>query len=182
MKKVILFISIILFFASCSNNESDIDDLEFAPGEISVGFKSGTDVNEIFNFINQFNHQVDKINSLTFISNLPAEKLEYILDELNEKNYTNDGVNLFTNGYLHAQTNEITIFPKLFEMNNKAYQNDWLESMNEFELLEKHDENLASGTILFYVPVGKEKEWRNIFLTYDIVKWAQLNYIADIEL
>jgi hypothetical protein len=53
--------------------------------------------------------------------------------------------------------------------------------MNEFELHEKHNENLASGTILFYVPIGKEKEWRDIFSTYDIIKWAELNYIADIE-
>ncbi|MBD8489130.1 hypothetical protein IFO69_10270 [Echinicola sp. CAU 1574] len=181
-RKVIILGSLMIFLISCSNYDSEPDNREFVPGEVAVGIKSGTDINQIFNFINQIDHQVYKIKSLTFTSNLPSEKFEYILDKLNEKTYTNDGANLFVTGYLHYQTNQITIFPKLFGMENIEFQNDWLDAMNEFELQEKHNEELNSGSILFYVPNGKEKEWKNKFLTYDIVDWAELNFVADIEL
>jgi len=40
---------------------------------------------------------------------------------------------------------------------------------------------LNSGIIRFYVSESQEIEWRNQFLSYDIVEWAELNYIANIE-
>ncbi|MFD0762282.1 hypothetical protein ACFQZW_09330 [Lutibacter aestuarii] len=166
---------------SCSSDDSEPDTREFVPGEVSVGIKSGTNINDLFEFINLFDHQVDNVNSLTFTSNLQSDNLQYVLDFLNDKTYTNDGVNWFVTGYLHYQTNEITIFPRLFGMENIAYQTDWLNSMNELELNEKHNSELNSGIIRFYVPVGQEIEWRNQFTSYDIVDWAELNYIADIE-
>lgn len=182
MNKVIPLISFVIFLASCSNNDSEMDTREFVQGEVLVGIKSGTDISDLFNFINQFDHQVNNVNSLTFTSNLAADNLQYVLDVLNEKTYTNDGIRWFVTGYLHYQTNQITIFPMLFGINNIAYQNDWLNSMNELELNEKHFTELNSGIIHFYVPVGQEIKWKNQFASYDIVDWAELNYIADIEL
>lgn len=182
MKKLIYLLSLLWLLASCSSGDLETDTREFVPGEVSVGFKSGTEINDLFNFINLFDHQVDNINSLTFTSNLPSDDLQYVLDFLNEKTYTNDGVNWFVNGYLHYQTNEITIFPRLFGMENIEYQNDWLNSMNELELNKKHNVELNGGIIRFHVPVGKELEWKDQFENYNIVDWAELNYIADIEL
>lgn len=181
MKKIVLLISFFGILTSCSNDNSETDTREFVPGEVSVGIKSGTDINDLFEFINLFDHQVDNVNSLTFTSNLEPENLQYVLDALNEKTYTNDGVNWFVTGNLHYQTNEITIFPRLFGINNIDYQNDWLNAMNELQLNEKHNAELNSGIIRFYVPVGKEIEWRNQFTNYDIVDWSELNYITDIE-
>jgi len=181
MKKVIILILLIGFFSSCSNDDSKVDTKEFVPGEVSVGIKSGTDINDLFNFINLFDHQVHNVNSLTFTSDLPPDQLQYVLDKLNEKTYTNDGVNWFVTGYLHHETNQITIFPKLFEMENIEHQKDWLGSMKKLELIERHKEDLNSGIIRFYVPVGREKEWRNKFLNHNIVDWAELNYIVDIQ-
>lgn len=181
MKKIILLISFIGILSSCSNDDSKSIIQEFAPGEVSVGIKSGTNINDLFEFINIFEHQVDNVNSLTFTSNLESDNLQHVLDVLNEKTYTNDGINWFVTGYLHSQTNDITIFPRLFGMENIEYQTDWLNSMNELELTEKHNTALNSGIIRFYVPVGKEIEWRNQFANYNIVAWSELNYIADIE-
>ena len=181
MKKIILLILVIGFLSSCSNDNSESDTREFVPGEVSVGIKSGTDISDLFDFINLFDHQVDNVNSLTFTSNLESDNLQYILDILNEKTYTNDGVNWFVTGYLHYQTNQITIFPRLFGMDNIEYQNDWLNSMNELELNEKHNSELNSGIIRFYVPVGEELDWKNQFENYNIVDWAELNYISDIQ-
>ena len=179
MKNIILLLSFIGILSSCSKDDLDIK--EFAPGEVSVGIKSGTNINALFDFINQFDHNVDNINSLTFTSDLTSDNLQNVLDNLNAKTYTNDGINWFVTGYLHYQTNQITIFPRLFEMDNVEYQNDWLNSMNELELIEKHNIELNSGIIRFIVPIGKELEWKSQFENYNIVDWAELNYIADIE-
>lgn len=181
MKKIILLLSFIGILSSCSNDDAEVNIQEFVPEEVSVGIKSGANINEIFNFINQFDHKVDNINSLTFKSDLPSDSLQYVLDFFNEKSYTNDGINWFVTGYLHHQTNQITIFPRLFGMDNAAYQNDWLISMEEMGLSEKHNIELNSGIIRFNVPKGKEIEWENRFENYSIVDWAELNYMADIE-
>ncbi len=179
MKKQFLFLFVIGILSSCSKDNVDIQ--EFVLGEVSVGIKSGTNINAIFDFINQFDHSVDNINSLTFTSDLPSNNLQNILDNLNAKIYTNGGVNWLVTGYLHYQSNQITIFPRLFGIDNIEYQNDWLTSMNELELNEKHNIELNSGIIRFIVPIGKELEWKNQFENFNIVDWAKLNYIADIE-
>ena len=181
MKKITLSIIVIGFLSACSNDDFESDTREFEPGKVSVGIKSGTEINELFDFINLFNHQVDNVNSLTFTSDLPSDNLQLILDNLNEKTYTNDGVNWFVTGYLHHETNDITIFPRLFGMDNIEYQTDWLNTMDELDLNEKHNAELNSGIVRFYVPVGKEREWRNRFTNYDIVDWAELEYIGGFE-
>ena len=180
MKKLILLIAFIGILSSCSNDDSETEIREFIPGEVSVGIKSGTGTNDVFEFINLFDHQVDNISSLTFTSNMESDRLQYVLDVLNKKTYTTDGIYWFVTGYLHLKTNEITLFPRLFGMDNKEYQNDWLNAMNELELNEKHNAELNSGVIRFYVPIGQEIKWRNQFANHEIVDWAELNYIADI--
>ena len=182
MKRIIFIISLIGILSSCSNNDSDTEIQEFVSGEMLVGIKSGTDIKSLFEFINRFKHQVDNVNSLTFSSNLEPDNLQHVLDVLNKKTYTNDGINWFVTGYLHSQTNDITVFPRLFGMENIEYQTDWLNSMNELELTEKHNTELNSGIIHFYVPAGKEIKWRNHFTDFDIVDWAELNYIVNIAL
>ncbi|SHF94599.1 hypothetical protein SAMN05444483_103335 [Salegentibacter echinorum] len=181
MKKLIILISFLGILSGCSSNDdADVDTREFVPKEIAVGIKSGTAIKETFHFINQFDHKVDKLNSLTFTSNLPSDSLQYVLDFLNKKPYTNDGINWFVTGYLHYQTNQITIFPKLFGIDKLEYQNDWLITMEGLKLNEKHNTELNSGIVRFYVPEGKEKEWKSRFENHEIVDWAELSYIADI--
>lgn len=180
MKKIIFLVTLIGLLSSCSKDDS-METQEFVPGEVLVGIKSGTDINDIFNFINLFDHQVDNVNSLTFTSDLSSDSLQYVLDFLNEKTYTNDGQNWLVTGYLDDQTNQITIFPRLFGMDNIEYQNDWLSSMEELELNEKHKIESNSGIIHFYVPVGKELEWKTQFENNNIVDWAELNHMADVS-
>ena len=182
MKKLLILLTLIGFSTSCSNDDSEIESQEFVPGEVSVGIKSGTDINNLFNFINQFELEVDMIYSLSFTSDLPSEKLKFVLNNLNAKTYTNDGKNWFVTGYLLYQTNQIWIFPRLFDMNNIDYQQDWLTSMVELELQDKHNKDLNSGIISFKVPKGQELEWEERFESYDIVEWAELNFISDIGL
>lgn len=182
MKKLFWLILIVAFLSSCSNNDSENDVREFVPGDVIVGIKSGTDINDVFNFINTFDLEVESITSLSFTSDLPSDSLQAVLDNLNQKVYTNDGVTWFVTGYLHFQTNQIWVFPRLFDMNIIDFQQDWLLAMTELELKDKHVDNLSSGVIMFKVTEGQESKWEKQFETYDIVGWAELNYIAEIEL
>lgn len=181
MKKAFILLAIIGILTSCSSDDSDKNIREFVAGEVSVGLKSGTEIQNLFNFINQFELEVDNISSLSFTSELPSENLQFILDNLNAKSYTNDGLDWFVSGYLHFKTNQIWLFPKLFDMHNLKYQQDWLVSMTEFKLNGNHNIDLNSGIIRFKVPEGKEFEWKNKFENYDVVEWAELSYLMDIE-
>ncbi len=182
MQKLFILFALMGLLSSCSKDDSDMENPAFVPGEVIVGIKSGTDIHALFNFINEVGLEVDNIHALTFTSLLPPGDLQFVLDILNEKNYTNDGINWFVNGYVHRQTNQIWIFPRLFDMHTLAYQQDWLTAMDDLKLQEEHIMDLNSGSILFKVPKGQEIKWENKFETHAIVDWAELNYIADIEL
>lgn len=178
-KFLIVLVGILL---SCSREDTTVETQEFVAGEISVGIKSGTDINAIFNFINEFEHKANRISGLTFTSDLPADSLGYVLDYLNKKTYTNHKTNSLVTGYIHYETNKITLFPKLFEMDKIAYQNNWHLAMKELKLSHTHHIELNSGIIDFYVPIGSEITWKNEFKKHKVVQWATLNYLADIEL
>ena len=181
MKTIVIVFAVLGLLSSCSNDDAEIDTLEFAPGEISVGIKSGTDIKYLFGFINQFEHKVIVIRALTFTSRLSSGDLQNVLKVLNEKTYTNDGLNWRVTGYLNHQTNQITIFPKLFNMENIKNQNDWLTSLDEFKLKSEHHKDLNSGIIVFTVPSGEEHKWKSHFKNYAVVDWAELHYFADIK-
>lgn len=181
MKNILILFAILGIISGCSSDD-DGDIVEFAPGDVIVGIKSGTGIKETFDFINQFDHTVDNIDRLSYTSDLPSDSLQYVLDFLNGKSYTNDGINWFVTGYLHYQTNQITISPRLFEMHKIENQNDWLKSMKELKLHEKHNAKINSGVINFHVPEGEEKKWISIFKNFKIIEWAELNHINEIEL
>jgi hypothetical protein len=109
---------------------------------------------------------------------MPPESLQYILDCLNVKPYTNDAAWKVT-GYLHYLTNQIHIFLQLFDIMNREYQADWLESIIEFQLIELEDNGY---TIYFNVPEGTEKFWVAKFKEYEFVEWATLNPIIHVGL
>jgi hypothetical protein len=141
----------------------------FSPTDVFVKTKNHYTVDRVFEFINSLDHDVEYIYNGVYRSNMPSDQLQYILDRLNEKPYTHrEGWNV--TGYLHHQTQQITVFPRLFDMKNKAYQSDWLKSMNDFQLIEE------PGYIIFlHVPEGTEKEWVERFKSYDFVDWAELS-------
>ena len=186
----ILKISLILLifaFLSCEkeSNESidqtNHSDEKFIPTDVLVKVKGYYTIDKVFNFINLFNHEVEYINSQVYTSTLPPDSLKYILDYLNAKPYTNDGSGWFVNGYLHYKTQQITIFPMLFQIKKKEYQRDWLLSMVKLKLSEDTN-SLTDGCIIFFhVPEGTEKEWEKRFEAFDFVEWAELNYYVELN-
>jgi hypothetical protein len=179
MKKFI-FILFTLTLLGCNKNSIENSE-DFAPTDVLVKIIGYYTIDKVFDFINTFDHDVENIHSQVYTSNLPSDSLQYVLDYLNEKPYTNDGNAWFVSGYLHYQTNIITIFPRLFDIKNIEYQNDWIESMEILELNEQTAGETRGCIIYFHVPRGEEIEWKNRFEQYEFVEWAELNYYSEIE-
>ena len=179
MRKLI-FILFSIILLGC--NENSIENFgEFTPTDLFVKIKGYYTIDKVFDFSNTFDHDVENIHSQVYTSNLPSDSLQYVLDYLNDKPYTNDGNAWFVNGYLHYQTDIITILPRLFNIKNAEYQNDQLESMEILELNEQTEGETSGCIIYFHVPKGEEIKWRNRFEQYEFVEWAELNYYANIE-
>lgn len=175
--KALRFIPLFLLFAwtGCQKEDTDRPDTsgeEFVPTDVLVKTAGSFTIDQVFHWINTLHLDVESIDNGIYTSDLPPDSLHYVLDYLNAKAYTHEGV-WKVPGYVHDQTNKITIFPKLFQMNNMEHQTDWLSSMQKLQLVE------SSGNILFFhVPEGEEKAWVEKFKTYDFVEWAELNYIV----
>lgn len=145
-----------------------------------VKTRSGFTIEEVFDFINSLDFDVDEINGGVYISTLPSseDNLQCILDELNAKPYTNDGNAWQTTGYLHYQTGQITIFTHLFGMRNREYQADWLRAMDEYELTEKFADDRSGYVVEFVIPEDAtipQSHWDDIFAGYDFLNWFEMN-------
>ena len=152
----------------------------YTPMDVFVKTNKDFTIDKVFDFINSLDFDVKLIYNGVYVSTLPSDNLQYILGSLNSKPYTNDGNAWWTTGYLHYLTNQITIFPTLYDMKNKNYQDDWLKSMNDYQLVETMNYDHSGHIIHFRVPEGTEKQWETELKKYEFVDWAELNYIHHI--
>lgn len=154
----------------------------YSPQDVFVKTKKDFTINNVFNFINSLDFEVELIYNGVYVSTMSSDNLDLILDSLNSKSYTNDGSVWWTTGYLHYKTKQITVFPRLYNIKNTDYQEDWLNSMRKYQLIESMDYDHSGYIIHFKVPEGKEKQWETQFKNYEFVEWAELNYYGHIEL
>lgn len=152
--------------------------LTYVPTDVFVKTKSIFTISKVFDFINSLQLNVEYVDDCVYRSSLPPDSLSYVLKYLNAKSYTHNGVWSVT-GYLHYQTNVITIFPRLFDIKNKDYQADWINSMSVLKLSENAN---SSYSIYFHVPNGEELEWVKRFESSDSIAWAELNVYANVIL
>ena len=155
---------------------------DYVPMDVTVKTIKGFTIDKVFDFINSLDHDVERIYSGVYVSAMAPGNLQYILDCLNAKPYTNDGNAWWVTGYLHYLTHQITIFPTLFNMTNKDYQNDWLKSIIDYQLIESMNYDFSGHIIHFRVPEGTEKQWEKEFRKYEFVEWAELNYMRHVIL
>lgn len=176
----IIFFAFLLISNACSKTQDEDDHLNFVPGEVLVKTRNHFKIDDVFEFINSLQHEVESIKGGVYGSELPTDSLDYVLRTLNEKSYTNDGISLFTTGYISQKTSRITLFPKFYRIKDPDNQFDWIETMITLDLKEQTDSDINGYTILFHVKNGTEKEWEEKFEEYDFVAWSELNYIAEI--
>ena len=161
------------------------------PKEVRVSFKSNTTtILNVFDFINLFDRKVLNIYRAGagrgYLSTMPANSLEEILEILNAKPYFSrvhgyvltDRMDIQAANYPFSSEgidSYIVIDVTMSNMENKDYQSDWLKFMNDYHFFEGQTNN-AWFMIDFEVPDGKEKEWIEKFKTYQSVIGAAFNY------
>jgi hypothetical protein len=178
MNRIFIY-SIILFFASCTDSEDEFYDLKYEPQSVFVKTKAFVLTPEMFKIINRYDFQVEVADNAFYVTELPGDRLEEILDDLNTRAYVNDGVWKAT-GYLHALNGKIHVFTRLFDIKNKDNQRDWLALMEKYHLKENFIFDHSGFMIHFKVHTGEEKRWVKHFRNLNFVEWAELNYYVPI--
>ena len=65
-------------------------------------------------------------------------------------------------------------------MKNKAYQEDWIQSMNEYKLVEEFNYDYSGYIIYFQIPEETEKYWETEFKKLEFVEWTELSNIRHL--
>ena len=184
MRTICIFLVLSLWvFISCkkeSPKELTDSGIAFVPTDVVVKTKGYYTIDKVFDFINSFDHDVEYINDGIYTSRLPSDSLQYVLNYLNAKPYTHNDVWHVT-GYLQYQSQQITVFPRLFQIKNKEYQADWLKAMEKLQLVEVTTSEASGYIVFFHVPTGDEKVWVEKFKKNDFVEWAELNYLLQLN-
>jgi len=175
--RYIKFLLVAVFLITIQSCSKDEEDGHFIPTDLFVRIDSTKNINEVFNFINSYNHEVEYITMQAFTSSLPSDSLNNALNYLNERPYIDQNI---WPVYGFPYEDNFKILPRLFEMDNKKFQKDWKDTMQKLKLKEFYNEKSLNGRVIFFhVPAGKEKYWAKKFQKLDFVVWTELNYTGE---
>ena len=170
---IIITIVVLITIQSCSKEE----ERNFIPTDLFVRIDSTKNINEVFDFINSYDHSVEYIDMQRFKSRLPSDSLNYALNYLKSKSYTTRGA---WSVYGNTTEKNFVIRPRLFDMHIKEFQIDWKDSMEKLKLSDYYYSGELDGRVIFFhVPAGKEKYWAKEFQKLDFVVWTELNYTGE---
>jgi hypothetical protein len=179
MKTTVIILALgILLVASCKKDGSIKPipaDKRFAATDVLVKTRAGFTTEEVFEFINSLNHEVEYVTPDHYVSALPKEQLNDVLAYFEGKPYVD--INWPVYGYVHEASQRIMIFPRLYSIRDTSNQHKWLGAIRDLKL-----SNQGTGFFIhFHVPEGKEKEWVSRFRQYPFIEWADLNYMYTLE-
>jgi hypothetical protein len=177
--KTILQATILTLFIVACHDEGNLpfDDLEFVPGDISIGIKSTTPINSVFDLMNENEVMIDQMSGFFNYSTLPNDSLDYINNELKDKIYLNKRGFSGGSAFISAVDHRIIVTEFFFEMDMEAQQ-DWLTTMNKLKL---NDLGNDTKNLLIKVTPGTEKYWMQLFKKHPYVTWVELNYMGGFE-
>lgn len=180
MKGILCILLNLLFLCSCKDELNNIhsDENEFEAGKVILGINKDVSIDRVFKIINREGLSIDQMSGFFNYSTLPNDSLDYVINYLKDKSYlTRRG---FTGGsaFISRTEKSITVTEFLFNMDQDA-QADWLKSIITLKL-----EDLGNDTqsVAVIVEDGTEKFWASEFNNIPEVKWAELNWFANIEL
>ena len=154
---------------------------EFVPGDLSIGIVDSVTINEAWELVNSFDLKITDAWGHKYLSNLPNDSIDYIINYLNKKPYINDGRwKAVKNGnvYIDRNFNKISVSCRLTDVLPEI-QEDWLKVVEVLKLYEVPDKYQS---IYLNVPVGYELLWKDTFENEKIIRWASPNYYSEIEL
>jgi hypothetical protein len=152
--------------------------LRFVPTDVCVQTKAMFTITKVFDLINSLQLNVEYIDYFMLRSSLTSDSLTYVTNYLNTRTYTHVSNETSLVDVVYP-SKVITIYPMLFNMRNKNYQADWLNTMSILKLSESTNN---SYFILFNVPNGEELEWSKRFESSDSISYSELDVYLDIVL
>ncbi len=178
MKLFVIAVSSLFLIAGCKKDEYVEPD--YVRGDLSFGIKDEVPIDKVFQLINDEHLDVENIHGFIYTCTYPKDSLQALKGYLSQKEYlwwpnsTNDTPGM----YYNADQGGIKFIGAMFNMSDTSYQNDWLKTIEQFDLI---DDNFSGKNLFIHVPEGSEKEWRDKLLQKDIVEWAELNYIIELD-
>lgn len=180
MKTTIITTVLLLFLAlaSACRKDSEITspsgNSPFEPATVLAKTKPDFGMENIFRFIDSSGFFPKCIEGDVYTSGLPADSLSHVLDYLKKQPYFNADWPVY--GYVNTQSQKITLFPRLYGMENSTYRRQWLETMQTLRL------QPVNGHLLHLrVPGGTEQEQVAWLTALPFIEWASLNYIFTIQ-
>jgi hypothetical protein len=178
MKNLFLFFSFasFLFNISCSDDTIAPDNsLQYVKGDVIVGITAQTEIEAVFDLMNELNLTIDHMSGFDYLSPWPQDSIESLIQYFSSISYLNkNGFGPFV--FYSELDNKITVLPYLYDMNLNN-QTDWLIHLGKMELI---DCKGNFKNLLLIVPEGTEIFWVEKLKEYEIVRWTQLNYIGGI--
>src|SRR5690606_40162292 len=97
-----ILLSVILI--SCKKKETEPEyEPEYVPTDVIFKTTANFSINQVFDLINELNHEVEVINGGVLISDFQPDSLQYVLDFINKKSYTGTD-DWKVGGYNHYET------------------------------------------------------------------------------
>lgn len=159
------------------NDDQELDERDFVPGDIAIGIKSTTPISTVFDLMNEKGVFIEQMSGFFNYSTLPNDSLNYIISILKSKSYTDRWGGDGGSAFISAVDNRIIVTEFFFNMVPDAQQ-DWLLTM---DLLLLKDLGNDTKNLLINVTPGTERYWMNVFKKHPYVTWVELNYIGGFE-
>ncbi len=155
------------------------DQYQFEKGIVVLGLDSTLTIDELFEFTDFLNVNVKYTSGFTYTSALPGDSttLTRVLTLLNQKPYLLRLNGFKPGGYIHYQTQKITISPT-FSFESRKEVEDWLEVASHLKLTQ----SIAASYAIIEVPEDQERSWMYHLARFcNVTRWAELNYYMNIE-
>ncbi len=175
---MIKYITLFLLAAtilSC-NKKNNNNEQDFVAGDVLVGFNNGVTIEEAFELFNKYNLKVHTIRNFVYEVTYPEDKHDSIIAILGSKPYI-DTIN-WKPKFEYNYKWETTIFSINFFGMTQTNQDDWIKTKSDLMLPYLHNEYSSA---YLKVPEGTEKHWVSELQKSNIINWAELNHIIELE-
>jgi len=152
------------------------EDINYIPGEVLIGLYDSTTFQETCSLIiYDLNLPIKSIDGFKYFAVVGEDSCEIIKSILNSKEY------LTYQGRVpvYIVTDSIITIKLTFFNFGQEEANDWFEVVSEISLIEDLSEIGFFKWGVLKTPEGYEEFWINKLSEYEIIRWAELNYIYD---
>lgn len=178
MLKKLSVLVLLISLAACKKQQSATTSSNYVPGDVIAGVESGVPIDSAFALFNKNGLTIYQVTGLIYGVPYATNQLDSISAYLNTKPYV-DSANWKARIAYNYRWKRPVYLATFFDM-NLAYQADWEATVKQLNFTQLHDSTVTM--IYLKVPVGSETYWVNQLSQSKKIRWAELNYIRNIQL